>query len=187
MHVSARVAPVGEAFRQVRNMQGDEVFFSLYNTGGVSDHHPRLENIMKIQRQWYFTPASLAPTSPASSTSLLFSLKTLSLASPRQWGWMMQQQDSFRCHVIRELSKIFLLVTLLGDISFSYFWNRRLLRRPGHWDCLGISPLERIATCACATAPDFHKSVSCPKCFPRQGGTKIWPALNKSKWFWVGP
>ena len=112
MHVSARVAPVGEAFRQVRNMQGDEVFFSLYNTGGVSDHHPRLETIMKIQRQWYFTPASLAPTSPASSTSLLFSLKTLSLASPRQWGWMMQQQDSFRCHVIRELSKISLLISL---------------------------------------------------------------------------
>ena len=42
MHVFFRVAPVGEAFRQVRNSQGDEVFFSLYNTGGVSDHHPRL-------------------------------------------------------------------------------------------------------------------------------------------------
>ena len=40
-----RVAPVGEAFRQVRDTQGDEVFFSLYNTGGVSDHHPRLAQI----------------------------------------------------------------------------------------------------------------------------------------------
>ena len=48
MHVSARVAPVGEAFRQVRNMQGDEVFFSLYNTGGVSDHHPRLQDIFHV-------------------------------------------------------------------------------------------------------------------------------------------
>ena len=45
MHVFFRVAPVGEAFRQVRNMQGDEVFFSLYNTGGVSDHHPRLPDV----------------------------------------------------------------------------------------------------------------------------------------------
>jgi len=42
MNLPARVAPVGEAFRQVRNTQGDEVFFSLYNTGGVSDHHPSL-------------------------------------------------------------------------------------------------------------------------------------------------
>jgi len=42
MKKPASVAPVGESFRQVRNTQGDEFFFSLYNTGGVSDHHPSL-------------------------------------------------------------------------------------------------------------------------------------------------
>merc|ERR1711874_697611 len=32
----------GEAFRLVKETQGEEVFHSLYNTGGVSDHHPSL-------------------------------------------------------------------------------------------------------------------------------------------------
>merc|ERR1719481_70533 len=36
----ASVAPVGEAFRLVKDSLGEEEFYNLYNTGGVSDHHP---------------------------------------------------------------------------------------------------------------------------------------------------
>jgi len=39
MNKAARVAPVGEAFRIIKKTQGDDMFFSLYNTNGVSDHH----------------------------------------------------------------------------------------------------------------------------------------------------
>jgi len=38
----AKVAPVGEAFRLMKELYGDEEFYKLYNTGGVSDHHPSL-------------------------------------------------------------------------------------------------------------------------------------------------
>jgi len=43
MKKPARAAPVGEAFKFVKETQGEETFYSLYNTGGVSDHHPSLE------------------------------------------------------------------------------------------------------------------------------------------------
>jgi len=39
MKKPARVAPVGEAFRLIRQSQGQDMFHSLYNTNGVSDHH----------------------------------------------------------------------------------------------------------------------------------------------------
>ena len=41
MNKPATVAPVGEAFHFVKQTQGDDAFHRLYNTGGVSDHHPR--------------------------------------------------------------------------------------------------------------------------------------------------
>merc|ERR1711974_328137 len=99
---------MGEAFRQVQNMQGDEVS-SLFTT---------LAAFLTIIQ------ALLAPTSLACSTSSLSSPTTLSSASPRPWGLTTQQQHCFR----------------------------RPLRRLGHWDCLGISQLEMIATSASATA-----------------------------------
>merc|ERR1711936_1103745 len=43
MKKPARAAPVGEAFKFVKETQGEETFYSLYKTGGVSDHHPSLE------------------------------------------------------------------------------------------------------------------------------------------------
>ncbi|XP_023343766.1 uncharacterized protein LOC111713177 isoform X2 [Eurytemora carolleeae] len=39
MNKPSRASPVGEAFRAVQEILGDDEFFSLYNTNGVSDHH----------------------------------------------------------------------------------------------------------------------------------------------------
>lgn len=41
MNRPSTVAPVGEAFHFVKQTQGEDAFHLLYNTGGVSDHHPR--------------------------------------------------------------------------------------------------------------------------------------------------
>jgi len=43
MNKPAQVAPVGESFKFVKDTHGLETFLSLYNTHGVSDHHPSLE------------------------------------------------------------------------------------------------------------------------------------------------
>eukprot|EP00090_Calanus_glacialis_P004315 TRINITY_DN13209_c0_g1_i1.p1 TRINITY_DN13209_c0_g1~~TRINITY_DN13209_c0_g1_i1.p1 ORF type:complete len:235 (-),score=45.13 TRINITY_DN13209_c0_g1_i1:35-646(-) len=43
MNKPARAAPVGEAFKYVKETFGDAPFYSLYNTFGVMDHHPSLE------------------------------------------------------------------------------------------------------------------------------------------------
>jgi len=42
MNKPARAAPVGEAFSFVKKTHGDSLFYELYNTLGVSDHHPSL-------------------------------------------------------------------------------------------------------------------------------------------------
>jgi len=39
MNTPSRVAPVGEGFRRVKTTVGEDEFFSLYNTHGISDHH----------------------------------------------------------------------------------------------------------------------------------------------------
>lgn len=39
MNQPARVTPVGEAFRYVKENIDEDTFYSLYNTNGVSDHH----------------------------------------------------------------------------------------------------------------------------------------------------
>eukprot|EP00094_Tigriopus_californicus_P011116 TCALIF_10727-PA protein Name:"Protein of unknown function" AED:0.41 eAED:0.41 QI:0/0.33/0.4/0.4/1/1/10/143/554 len=39
----AQVAPVGESFRYIRENEGDERFFELYETLGLADHHPSLQ------------------------------------------------------------------------------------------------------------------------------------------------
>jgi len=43
MKKPARAAPVGEAFKYVKENYGDKTFFSLYNTLGLFDHHPSLK------------------------------------------------------------------------------------------------------------------------------------------------
>ena len=42
LHQPATAAPVGEAFRRVKESLGENTFHRLYNTDGLFDHHPSL-------------------------------------------------------------------------------------------------------------------------------------------------